>query len=132
MRQLTVRKRLLQMETWLRAHFPTPYPVVVKWVPKIAAGRDEPAYIRRSGHVAECYWHKPNIVIRLSTPLNRIRQVAVDSLMHEWSHAVTMPNDRMHRLSSYRQEHPDEWALVYGRIYRNWVDNGGSDESRSY
>ena len=30
------------------------------------------------------------------------------------------------------QHHPDEFWLVFGRIYRQWHDEGGQAESRKY
>ena len=129
----TVRHRILQQTAWLRENFATPYPVVVEWAHKIAADpKDRPA-IRESGYVGECYWRSPVIAIRLSKRLCRTLVVAQDTLNHEWAHAIVMPNQRVHA-HRVRQgdtpEHPDEWALAYGRIYRAWIDDGGSDEAR--
>lgn len=128
----TVRQRIAQMVTWLEANHPTPYPVEVKWVPKIAAARDDSPAARKAGYVGSCYWDRGKIRIRLSTRLcGRSFGVAYDTLRHEWAHAVVMPNERVYRHPARnKSEHPDEWGVAYARIYRGWVDEGGHEESK--
>lgn len=120
----TIKERAAQVERWLREHFPTPYPVVVRWAARIA----DDAY-------GECYWDSSisSIVIRLSRRRCRDRDLANSTLMHEWAHAVVMPNDRLYRSLDRRgavQEHPDEFWLARGRIYRLFHDLDGHEESR--
>jgi len=87
------------------------------------------------GHFAECYYEHPIIVIRLSKRKNRDISIALDSLLHEWGHAVTMMNSRMHNRmekSGLLQDHRDEFWVVFGKIYRAFYDEGGVLESRNY
>lgn len=126
-----LRKRLQQMAEWLRANHPTPYPVVVRWTPKIASDPSDPAELRKIGDFAECYWSKGRVIIRLSSRRCRSFHVASDTLLHEWAHAMTMPNSRLERHPARsHSHHGDDWALAFGRCYRSWVDEGGSDASK--
>ena len=129
---LTIRERTLQCERWLRANYPTPYPVVVRWVAKVPADPGDPPTSRARGYLGDCYWVRPNTVIRLSRRRCRETWIAVETLMHEWAHAVVMPNDRVWKAQQRHgrcEEHPDEFGLVANRIYRAWYDEGGALEA---
>ena len=129
--RISLRRRVAQMTEWLRRNHPTPYPVVVRWTPKVASDPGDPPETRKIGDFAECYWQRPNIVIRLSSRRCRAFSAASETLLHEWAHAQTMPNERVSRHPARsHEEHPDEWALAYGKLYRAWVDDGGCVESR--
>jgi hypothetical protein len=130
-----MKGRTRQMEVWLNQYFPTPYPVVVRWTKKIAADKNDSPQIKKVGYYGECAYVKPNAVIRISFRLNREVSIAVETLMHEWAHAVVMPNERVWRKREKvgaSQDHPDEFWLAMGRIYRAWYDEGGDEESRKF
>jgi hypothetical protein len=123
---MTIIEGTKVLEEWLRENYPTPYPVEVRWSSKIAADRNEPSSVRRRGYFGECYWVEGKTIIRLSKL--RLRQVSfvVDTLQHEWAHAMTMPNSRVEKALESRgknHEHPDEFWLALGRIYRAWWDD---------
>ena len=129
---ITMKKRLKQMEVWLNQNFPTPYPVVVRWAHKIAADKGAPPRVKAIGYYGDCAYVSPNIVIRISKRTNRDINTALETLMHEWAHACVMQNNRVwSRLSEDEQseEHPTEFSLAYGKIYREWYDNEGSEEA---
>ena len=110
------------MEIWLNSNHPTPYPVRVRWVKKIAADRGSPPWHVKIGDVGECYWADGKITILLSARLCRTYMVATETLHHEWAHAVVMKNARVHNHpANTKEEHPDEWALAYGKIYREML-----------
>lgn len=132
---ITLKNRIKQVEMWLNENFPTPYPVVVKWCPKIAADKHESAAVKRIGYYGECGYSDRTIVIRISSRKNRSIDSALDTLLHEWAHAVTMPNERVWRRlekAGNVQEHPDEFWLMLGRIYRSWHDEGGWSDSKKF
>jgi hypothetical protein len=103
------RKRVKQLELWLRKNFPTPYPVVVH-VEKIS-----------DNVYGECYKWTGNVTIRINKNIPKAEQL--HSLIHEWAHAMTWPNRKLEK--SGRPEHPDEWGLAYAKIYRQCFDEGG-------
>lgn len=120
--RVNLKQRVAQVEAWLREHFPTPYPVIVRWSPRIAGDC-----------FGDCYWSSPNVVVRLSGRRCRERAIAIETLLHEWAHAIVMPNERLHRQlkrCGALQEHPDEFWIAYGRIYRLYYDLGGCEESQ--
>lgn len=127
-----MKTRIKQTEVWLNNNFPTPYPVIVKWASKIAAEPKAPKSVKDSGHYGDCSYLNSNIVIRISLKTNRQISVAVETLLHEWAHACVMQNNRVwSRLSEDAQleEHPNEFWLAYGKIYREFYDYGGSIEA---
>ena len=133
MGRLKLQDRIKQVTFWLEEYFPTPYPVSVKWCKDIPLSDGEDG--NPGGHFAECYYSKPNIIIRLSKRKNRDVAIALDSLLHEWAHAATMPNTRVYNAlekSGSLQDHPEEFWVVYGKIYRSFYDEGGSGVSRDY
>jgi len=133
--RVNIRGRIRQMEIWLNKKFPTPYPVIVRWSKKIAADKNDPPPVKKVGYYGECFYMRPNVIIRISSRTNREICIAMDTLMHEWAHAMVMPNDRVWRRmerSGAVQEHPDEFWIAMGRIYRAWHDDGGHEESKLY
>jgi hypothetical protein len=53
---------------------------------------------------------------------------AVDTLLHEWAHAVVWPL----AAAEYQVGHTTEWAVTYGRIYEQYFDQLGFVECRGY
>lgn len=120
------------MVVWLEENHPTPYPVIVKWVPIVRADDDEPALIKRGGYFGETYWcvDRKKIVIELSRKRCRELVHMAETLLHEWAHAMTMPNDRLYRKNKRHMPHGPAWGLAYSEVYTNWHDEDGASESR--
>jgi hypothetical protein len=106
------RKRLKQMENWLRTNFITPYPVIVRVadLKKIQG---------------ESFRNGLNIIIRINKTIDPHYQR--ETLLHEWAHAMTWPNSRLEKLGC--PDHSDEWGLAHAKVYRGWFDMGGFVES---
>ena len=121
------RDRVLQIARWLAVTFPTPFPTVVKPVKKIAAMPGADSLQRRIGDYGETYRQGPKIIIRIAVRPGISRSSVVDSILHEWAHAL-QGDRRMECVGG----HDDEWALAYGRIYRRFHDDGGSTASAEY
>jgi hypothetical protein len=122
------RDRILQIAQWLSVEFPTPFPVTVRCVKKIAAPPGASKIERIMGDYGECTRIGTKITIRLA---DRPRAIMIDALLHEWAHAASL---RISVMENRRRigGHDDEWALMYGRIYRRYIDDGGFEASRSY
>ena len=118
----TRRGRLRQIEGWLRANFPTAYPVTVTVArlgkPDAKLG-DYGEFSRRG---KRCY-------IRIDNRLTW--HPATETLLHEWAHAVSLKHDN---LESRRAggAHDEGWGLNYARIYRRYFDEDGVIESRGF
>lgn len=131
----TRRQRALQLELWLAEHFPAPFPVVIKWKKRIPVSPPEAKDTtidrrdREAGYFGQCYRVQRKIYIELSDIRLSTFVAVIETLMHEWAHAVTL---RHAHIENERQQHDDEWALAYGRIYRAWVDEEGSKDAREY
>lgn len=126
-REIPLRERLRQVEDWLREHFPTPYPVIVR-VERMAQSPDDTEYD------GECYRLGNGIRIRLhkwwkgdGSGLSDTEHHHIsECLRHEWAHAMTAIPIRMERkLKQGHSHHPDEFWLAYGRVYRKWMDGRG-------
>lgn len=120
MPRVSLEYRALQVYTWLETHWVTPYPCYYKWV-------DEIYYPGEQGVYGDCGWdpRKRSIVIRLSRKICRRREDAIHTLQHEYAHAITTPNWRVYNKNHHVEDHPDEYWLAYGRIYRAFYDNEG-------
>ena len=127
------RKNLCaSLQRWLEEHYPTAYPVEVKWVAKIPVEKeDEESYTARErerGYYGYCVRDGKKYVIKLSLRRCRTLAEATETLMHEWAHALTwgLEAQNKHRKS----DHDDPYWLEYGRIYRHYVEGDGYDEVR--
>ncbi len=123
-------ERILQIARCLAVKFPTPYPTTVQVTKKIACLPGASAMERRIGDMGYVNREGRKLVIRIAVRPGLKRQAMIDTLMHEWAHAVTWRQANMESLRG--QGHDDEWALMLGRIYRWFVDEGGHLESHSY
>ncbi len=126
------RDRILQIARWLAAEFPGPYPVTVKCVNKIGALPGSDYKERQTGDFGETYRYGRRITIRISCRPSFHRATLIDTLLHEWAHAASMRHASLEEKRLRVGGHDDEWALLYGRIYRRFIDEGGAAESRSY
>ncbi len=125
------RDRILQIAQWLSVEFPTPFPVTVKCVKKIAAPGETDPIGKRIGYLGETYRDGRKITIRIAVRPGLSRASINDCLLHEWAHAATLRHDVIEEKRRVGG-HDDEWALMYGRIYRKFVDDGGSEASKQY
>ena len=114
-RARTDRGRLRQVENWLRANHPCDRPVVVR----ISTG------VRP--HAAETAREGRQYVIRLGRDaFRRWGADLAEVLIHEWAHARVW---RTHRENDVENYHDDEWAIAYGKLYREFFDRGGDIDS---
>ena len=115
----TRRGRTFQVFRWLYSEFPPPYPTElhirnsVRWRQRKCAG--------------ETSWQASRLTVDLDGRLTWMD--AIETLLHEWGHVASWQQvciewDRPH--------HDDEWALMYGRIYRAYHDDDGRVRSRDY
>src|SRR5690554_2848940 len=89
----------------LRETFPTPYPVTLRWVPRLADDRF--GVTRRIGR---------RFVITLSESTCSRKHDVVETVLHEYAHAIDWRHDRVERRN--RPDHPEEFWIVFGRLYR--------------
>lgn len=115
-----LREILPKLETWLRANFPTPYPVRCRYLPEVRY---------RTETVAGLCWREGRrFQIRV---LNRgaTKREVTETLIHEWMHAHTW---RHEKVESHREQldgcHDDVFWLAYGRAYRLLYDEDAWDE----
>ena len=94
---------------WLRRNFAPNAAVKVRRVR---------GYIKKRGCFGECFMYvddeyitRCNIYIERNMSLSMQRE----TLLHEWAHSLTL-------FGNDTDEHGDEWALAYGRIYRLFVE----------
>ena len=64
-----------------------------------------------------------SLEIRISRTAHRARIEMIDSLIHEWAHAIVHPGST---------GHSDRWGRAYARIYRHFFDKDGYMESRDF
>jgi hypothetical protein len=126
------KDRVHQVARWLAAEFQTPYPVTVRCVKKIAADRGDSWIIRKTGYYGENYRVGRQIIIRIAVRPSINRCTILDTLLHEWAHAVTMRHDVIEGRRVEHGGHDDEWGLAHGKIYRCFVDDGGCEVSENY
>lgn len=103
-------RRLQQVATGLQVKFPAPCACTVRLVDDIPNCHGTCAFEAKDG--------VPHIEIQVEW--SRDMTLMVDSLIHEWAHALTLPT-----LAPWQQQHCDEFWLSMGRCYR-WLhdDNG--------
>jgi hypothetical protein len=121
------RDRVLQIARWLTVTFPTPYPTTVRCVKKIAALPGASPMHRQTGDDGSCWVEYQKIIIRIAVRKGIHRPALIDTLIHEWAHAVLMKEE-----SDKIGRHDDAWGVVYARIYHRYVDDGGFRASEDY
>lgn len=112
---------LRRARAWLTMHFPPPEGVVigVRLQERLAPAASKAAGWHRDGYYGQCVATATGFHITLSRRRCPTAFVLVDTLCHEWAHALAWqaPRDQQH--------HPDEFWLAYGRMYRLLVDEDG-------
>ena len=123
------RDRILQISRWLAAEFPTPHPVTVRCPKKIAAIKGSGPIETKIGDYGITTVRGRKIIISIAVRPSISRGSIIDALLHEWAHAATI---RHADIEVNRCAHDDEWALMYGRIYRRFIDEDGSKDSEDF
>jgi hypothetical protein len=114
-RALRKRERIAQIFDWLVSEFPTPMAVDLK-MRKRTGKLKLLGWVERDGR-------RLSLHINTRAPL----YVCVDTVLHEFGHAMSWPASR---LENSKPDHDETWALAYGRIYAVYHDGGG--RLRSY
>jgi hypothetical protein len=94
----------------LKTHFSPGVPVEVKTVPLKGIAADCEGVMKLGRMV--------KIVIRINQKKNW--EVKVDSLMHEWAHAMEWEANWAE--NSPKEEHGETWGVWYAKIYRHLID----------
>ena len=115
--QRTKKGRLEQVARWLKEEYPTPHPVLIKF-----GTRDHRAKDTDGGG---CQRVGREIIIDIDT--SQLWTAAVETLLHEWAHAVIWPHAH---LEDYQVDHGIEFSLKFGEIYRRFNDEDGCEESQ--
>jgi len=100
------RRRLKQVEAWLRLHHSPRSPVRVR-VERF-----------KEDHLGFCTEDDGGFLIRIR-PCAPIHE-QIETLLHEWAHAA-----------KGCMNHGKRWGARHQRIYHHWFDGGGQDESRA-
>jgi len=108
--RLKLEDGVRRMATWCQANFPPRVEVVVNVVDVIDEDTLGLALATNDG--------KNRIEIMISA--DQSMREAMETTMHEWAHAHTMP-----WLADWQNDHEDYFWIVYGRMYRRWHDQGG-------
>lgn len=114
----TVRGRLRQIERWLRSNFTPALPVTVR------VGRVEHNWLGTFQRAGDEFH------IRINRKLLDNWDAAVETLLHEWAHAMAW--SPVFEANELAHEHPDEWGLWMARIYRRFVDEGGMQDADEF
>lgn len=124
-RAKTKRGGLRQVEGWLRAEFTTPYPVqvIVRNLNPRTAG------YKTTHNSGQCDRVGSKLIIAINSEITEWEQR--DALLHEWAHAMVWRHPHM-EAERDASPHDEEWALAYGKVYREWADFGGWESAREY
>lgn len=120
------RRRLRDIESWLKAHFPTMYPVKVR-VEHMAVNP------RGEDDIGECYLSGRQLTIRVEKDLGR--RFKVEVLLHEYAHAVVWPTpyaESHPKAKVFHADHGDAFWLAFGVIYRAFYDAPGWKTSSGF
>lgn len=111
----STRDRVRQVLNWLRAEYPTRYPVVLTFR-RLAEGE-------KGG---ECDLRRRRFHIAITPGLGWYE--SIELLFHEYAHALTWH----YSAAPDQPDHPDEWSLAFGRLYRRFHDENGYMDSRDF
>jgi hypothetical protein len=113
-------ERWAQVLRYLQVHFPTPFPVQLRFEEQ------------EKGQVAECYELQisgPRMVY-LSIDPKRTLSDGLHDVIHEYAHAMTWPVSKP-QFDQYIEHSPEFWA-AYGRVYTDFFDETGAADSSDY
>ncbi len=129
----TRMQRVGAVTAWLRTHYPTAYPVEVRWIAKLAHDPSDKHQLSAHEKAMGIYGYCDRIgkMFRILLSKRRCRTLSetTDTLIHEWAHAVSwgLEGQNNHRESC----HDDEYWLVFGRMYRHYYEGKGWSEVRN-
>jgi hypothetical protein len=98
--KLTTKQKWLRTIAWMRRNFPARYPVYVR----SRQLKAEHGYTIFADEFLLCINNKQSFPLR------------IDTLIHEWAHALTWFGAETH------EDHSAEWGLAYAKIYRLFVE----------
>jgi len=111
------RERLNQIHRCLCDHYPTPFPTDLRIRARPGCGHD----------FGGCDMIGRRIAIYLNPRYSR--SVLIDTLFHEYAHALVWPNARV---AGYRPDHSPEWGIRYAELLEAWTDGALDRESWAY
>lgn len=119
-----------QIHRWLCSKYKTPYPTVLKWVPRL---RDRSLIDKvdnpKGKYSADTYQRNRKIFIRMSIETcGHSYSNMIDTIFHEYAHAMDW---RHHRLVN-EKHHPRSWGLYYADIYDDFHDGEGHKDSKDF
>jgi len=106
-------KTVRQAAVWLSCVFPTVVPVRVRWATRM----------RDPDQIGELIPRQDHFEIRLKAHLSAF--TAIDTLRHEWAHALTVPG-----LMMGEDPHSTRFYDVLGQIERAWLRGGHTAAAR--
>lgn len=104
-----------RMATWCQANFPPRMQVRVDVVDDMDETGLGLAFIDPE---------EPGVVSILISSKQSLHE-AMETTMHEWAHALIMP-----WLQEWQNDHEDGFWIIFGRMYRRWHDQGGSEAAK--
>jgi hypothetical protein len=121
--------RVLQIGRCLEDKFPAPYPVDLRCPSKIPALPGAGPIQCITGDDGESWFEKGTIHIRIAVRPGIRRSAVIDTLLHEWAHALVIEVK-----NETQALHCDRWARAYGKLYRWFIDAdpSGSEISVDY
>jgi len=111
------RDRLKQIHACLCDHYPTPYPTELRIRARPGCPID----------FGGCDMVRRRILIYLNPRYSR--PVLIDTLLHEYAHALVWPHARV---NGYRPDHSPEWGIRYAELLEAWTDGTLDRESWAY
>ena len=116
-------QRCEQVLAWLVAEYPCGRPVSIEWKPQLKDKTGEwMAHTVRRGRALE---------IHMSRRMLRTWMESVDTLLHEYAHAVLWGVAGQETDDTGRHHPPAFWAQ-YGEISDRWNHEGGHEEANEY
>lgn len=119
------KRRLRQVSRYLAAHWPTPFPVELRFE-RLAANLN---------CVAETYRRVSERRLILRIDSRACRSWAIDLLLHEWAHLVVWPAAIAFEKRQERNRHPahpPEWRALHGEIIAAMDDGKGLEDSEDW
>jgi hypothetical protein len=125
-----IEARCRQVLRWLAHEWPTPYPVVIRWVDEIKE-KDETMPGGYSWSYGDTERVGKKLVIRMSRKHLRDYSLAIDILIHEYAHARDTKHVRLENQLD-RPHHGPEWGLYFAEMYSSFRDGSGWEDSTVY
>lgn len=116
-------ERVNQVLRWLEAEYPCGRKIDLKWKKTLSGGgKSWHADTDRNGRVLH---------IRLSKRRNREWGVAIDTLLHEYAHAILW-GVAGQETDDVSKHHPPAFWAQYGELADRWNHQGGDEEADEY